>query len=238
MSPSELDLLCEQCGYVLNNLPPDGRCPECGGLIAESSPSLRAPSAWEQTLTRDWRAFLATTLQVIFVPSQFFRSLAIHVPEDRSGSFALIHGAIASLLLGAAGAVHFEWLLTLTGRPRVFPWGVSCVLLAILTFVTLAGVTLIAARLTHWEATYRGLRMPLPVVRRALRYHAAHYLPVAIVTCLVVLGFHELVQRRYIDAASHDLHYIYTLGATAIVAAIYLFYTYWIGMRNLMYANR
>lgn len=238
LSPSELDLLCEQCGYVLNNLPADGRCPECGALIAESSPILRLPSPWEQGARPRLGSFVTTTQQVIFSPSRFFRSLEISGPADRSGSFAMLHATLASLLFGAAGAVHIDWLLTLTGHPKVLPAPVTGIALAALTFFTLTGVTLIAARLTHWEATYRGLRMPLPVVRRGLRYHAAHYLPVSVLTCVVVFGYKQLVQRSLINSASHDLHYIYTLGGAAILGAIYLFNTYWIGMRNLMYANR
>ena len=32
--------------------------------------------------------------------------------------------------------------------------------------------------------------------------------------------------------------YLYVLSAEVIIGAIYLFQTYWIGMRNMMYANR
>jgi hypothetical protein len=32
--------------------------------------------------------------------------------------------------------------------------------------------------------------------------------------------------------------YLYTLSGEVILAAIYLFWTYWIAMRNIMYANR
>jgi hypothetical protein len=235
-SPSEVDILCEHCGYVLNNLPPDGRCPECGALIAESSPTLRSPSTWEQSDRPDWRGFLQTTLHVIFTPSRFFRSLAIDVPVDRSGSFATIHFLIASALFGIAAEGHLAWLLPFTGYPFVLRWP-GAALAAILTFTTLFFVTDIAARLTHWEASFRGLRMPLQVVRRGLRYHAAHYLPVALATCAIVFGYGEMREHLRIGA-SDDVHYLYTLSGAVIISAAYLFHTYWIGMRNLMYANR
>ena len=32
--------------------------------------------------------------------------------------------------------------------------------------------------------------------------------------------------------------YLYVICAEVILAAVYLFKTYWIGMRNMMYANR
>jgi hypothetical protein len=234
--PSELDLLCERCGYVLNNLPIDSRCPECGSLIAESSPSLRFPAPWERADRPNWRGFWQTTSQVIFSPSGFFRSLAIHVPDDGSASFAMIHFSIASALFGAAAEGHLAWLLPLTGYSSALRWpgGIAAALLA---FVTLLVGTELAARLTNWEATYRGYRMPLPVVRRGMRYHAGHYLPVALCTYAIVLGYRELQQYMKLDAP-FELYYLYTLCGAVILAAAYLFQTYWIGMRNLMYANR
>jgi len=233
---SEQDILCERCGYVLNNLPNEGRCPECGTLIAESSPTRRLPAPWEQDKQPHWRGFLQTTLRVIFTPSSFFRSLAIDVPTDRSGSFATIHCLVASVLFGVAAEAHLAWLLPLMSYSPALRWPGGA-LGAVVAFATLLFVTRVAARLTHWEATYRGLRMPLPVVRRGLRYHTAHYLPVALATCLIVLCFSELREHLLIDPAG-ELHYLYTLSGAVIISAAYLFHTYWIGMRNLMYANR
>jgi hypothetical protein len=238
-SPSELDLLCESCGYVLKNLPAEGRCPECGELISNSLPSLRKPSPWEQGSRPTLQGFVRTTLAVIFVPSRFFRSLSIWTPIDRSRSFALIHQLIASILLGIAGNVHLSWLLTLAApsKKAPFPWYLVAAGVTLAVFLTMAGILIAAARLTHWEATYRGLRMPLPVVKRGLRFHIAHCLPVALVCSAIIFGYYLLMRYRLIDA-SHDLHYLYILSTAAIASAIYLFLTYWISMKNLMYANR
>jgi hypothetical protein len=237
--PSELDLLCESCGYVLKSLPPEGRCPECGELIAHSLPTLRMPSPWEQGAGPTLKGFIRTTLGAIFVPSRFFRSLSISPPNDRSRSFAMIHELIASLLFGLAGNVHLAWLARLVTVPRTIrlPWFIVAAILTVAAFATLTVVTSIAARLTHWEATYRGLRMPLGVVRRGLRFHTAHFLPVAIICCIIIFGYALLMRYRLINS-SHDLHYLYILSAAAIISCIYLFITYWIGMKNLMYANR
>ena len=60
--------------------------------------------------------------------------------------------------------------------------------------------------------------MPLPVVRRGLRYHTAHYLPVAMLSCLIVLGFTQLLERQLINP-SHELHYLYTLCAAVILCS-------------------
>ena len=76
-APEETDLLCENCGYMLNGLPPSGNCPECGTAIDFSiSERLRQPPLWE--IIGDprpkWLRFILTTAQVIFRPKRFYRS--------------------------------------------------------------------------------------------------------------------------------------------------------------------
>ena len=94
----------------------------------------------------------------------------------------------------------------------------------------------LASRLTAWEAAYRGLRLPRAVVERALHYHAAHYLPVAVMIFATVVGYQALI-RLDPNFDRFAVRYLYTLCAEVILSAGYLFITYWKGMRNLMYAN-
>lgn len=44
----EFTLLCERCGYVIEGLPHQGACPECGKPIAESLPERRTGTAWQR----------------------------------------------------------------------------------------------------------------------------------------------------------------------------------------------
>lgn len=48
---SEFTRLCENCGYVLESLPPGPAavCPECGKPLAESDPARRAGSPWQRS---------------------------------------------------------------------------------------------------------------------------------------------------------------------------------------------
>lgn len=232
--PAETDLLCERCGYVLTGLSDQGRCPECGTPIAESTTkNPRRPPAWERNLSAGVvRGFTVTTAAIIFAPAQFFRTMTARAPVDWAIGFALIHWSISSMLMGYALWEHLEWVQS-TGGPRVDVW-LHPVLLVIVILLSLMITTRIATRLTSMEASYRGIRLPLTVVRRAMHYHAAHYLPVAIAALAIILSGQHLMHRVILAPTV----YLYILCGYVIVAAIYLFQTYWIGMRNVMYANR
>lgn len=237
--PAETDLLCEGCGYVLNGLPGNGRCPECGKPTAESSAARRTLPAWEESRPPAARvgAFFSTSAAVLFRPTQFYRTLAIRQDTRQAFLFAQLHWAATSMLLGWAGFAHAVWIFRGDARTAfsLLPW----VALSAIAWLALLLTTLLAARLTHWEASYRGIRLPLAVVRRGMYYHAAHYLPVALAAAATVLSFrHVWLRHQATLSPKYMTHYLYVLCGLVVLAAVYLFKTYWIGMRNMMYANR
>jgi hypothetical protein len=236
--PAETDLLCENCGYVLNGLPPDSRCPECGRPVADSDPALRGPTAWEQTAGEGFAssgAFFSTSADVLFRPSHFYRTLATRTDTAHATTFAQIYWVIASLLFGLAACAHGTWFIFHDPKTPLNP--LACVGLAAVTYIFLVGMTQLAAWLTNWEATYRGYRLTLPVVRRGLRFHAVHYVPVALIAAATVVTYGWLLRNGVLDPVRTTTAYLYTLSAEVILAAIYLFATYWASMRNMMYAN-
>ena len=239
--PAASDLLCEGCGYVLNGLPDDARCPECGKPAAESAPELRQPPTWERPApgSRTPLRFLGTTAAVLFRPARFFRALPPHSDTSGAAQFARIHYGLASLLLGGAALAHFDWFVTLGGsRQFHIARQVPLLLLSWAAAYAALRVTIrLAAGLTSWEAAYRGYRLPLPVVRRALHYHSAHYLPVGLAAVTTVLGYQVLLARYELGPYSATT-YLYVLSGEVVFFAVYLFLTYWTAMRNLMYANR
>ena len=234
-APGESHWLCEGCGYVLDGLPTESRCPECGKPTSESAGDLRSLPLWERPQDASFFKRLAiTTAQVIFSPSHFYRSLATRSSREQSAAFARIHWTIASILFGIAAWLHFDWSApgSASAIGAVWPWW-TAILLAVASYLFLTLTLALAARLTTWEATYRGIRLPLGVVRRGLDYHAAHYLPVGIVAALTVGTFRAILVRH----PDLVMQYVYLLSAEVIVAAIYLFVTYWKAMRNMMYAS-
>jgi len=247
--PESNDVLCERCGYVLNGLPDDGRCPECGKPIAESAGHNRLPTPWdasaESGIDRS-RGFIRTTLDVILSPRRFYRTFATRASLAAARSFAQLNWWIAAGLFGVAGATHAMWYwssYSAMGTPPLSPGAIAAWLgfvvgLAIVTYLVLDGVTRLAARLTNWEGTYRGYRLPYDVVLRGLYYHSPHYLPVALGTAATVVGFQLLVLIHPDALGGLAVRYLLVLCVEVVVSAGYLFETYWIGMRNMMYANR
>ncbi|HWE01191.1 MAG TPA: hypothetical protein VG326_02185 [Tepidisphaeraceae bacterium] len=236
---TEPDFLCEGCGYTLSGLRAGTNCPECGSSAAISAAALRGPSRWDRPGSGLW-GFVLTTCEVLFHPERFYRSLATRYGRERSKWFAIIHQGIVSLIMGSAFYIHITWFLYLTTWYRVQDL-IGAVTPGILAysaavFVTLAVSTRIAARLTSWEAGYRGLRLPVNVVMRGLDFHAVHYLPVAIVALITVAGWRSLIQWRVLGPTT-NLDYLYLISGEVVASAAYLFWTYWIGMRNMMYAN-
>src|SRR5438309_5263271 len=179
--PADDAILCEGCGYTLDGLPLHSRCPECGKPIAESAgEGSRRPVEWEAGDDGAIGRFARSTAAITFRPSHFFRTSTARGPLGPPRRFAMIHWAVASLLFGAAGAMHWWWyahFIYFDTYPRLVP---VIGLLGALTFVSLWGLTNLAAALTTWEARYRGYRLPKNVVLRGLYYHAAHYTPVAV----------------------------------------------------------
>ena len=243
--PEETALLCEGCGYVLDGLPADSRCPECGRPIAESTGTqTRRPPAWESRGGSPVSRFLKTTTEVLFRPTRFYRTFVTRQPPGASRWFGRIHLGLASLLIGLAAAEHFLWMVRLSASRSVLdlarqPWlhAIATLVMAVVVDQFIYWTTRLAARLTHWEATYRGLRLPLSVVRRGLDYHTVHYIPVALVAAVTVVGYQVLLARGSAGFDSAQ-KYLYLLSGEIVLSALYLFQTYWIGMRNMMYANR
>jgi hypothetical protein len=239
--PAETDILCEGCGYTLNGLPADtGRCPECGKPIAESLGSTRVLPEWERPHRRPIAAFFATSTRAAYSPTKFYRTLATRRDTTAARSFARIHWAIASLMFALAATGHLDWYNHFYATWYRGQWvtRIAFVVLLVGTYAALAGVTGLAARLTNWEGTYRGYRLPLPVVLRGMYYHAVHYFPVALLALLTVLGYRALLDRHVLNAIGTGTTSLYVLCGEVILGAVYLFETYWIGMRNMMYANR
>ena len=237
--PAEGSVLCESCGYTLDGLPDSGNCPECGYPVAKSriDDGRHLPAWEEQAPGRRRLRFLATTAAIIFRPARFYRSLRTRADNATALLFAQAHWFLSALLLGLALTIHEHWYFRflVTGW-HFHPVAVFAVSVVVIYFL-FYGTTHAAAWLTAWEAAYRGIRLPKQVVLRGMYYHTAHYLPVSLLT-LATIGTYAWLCSRDRNWAAHAPRYLMILCVEVLVAAGYLFITYWTGMRGMMYANR
>lgn len=240
--PLEHEVLCEHCGYGLDGLPPSGLCPECGKPIADSTTDdRRIDPPWELPGPLISR-FCRTTIQVIASPTHFFRHIRTRTSASGSRVFALLHHWLAGYFFAIAAVTHVLTMIYSTNN-----WDAAMLLFGTLglatmvtpiTFAAILLVRVVAGKLSVLEARYHGMRLPDVAVTRALHYHAAHLLPVAFVTALLPGIYRAMLFWGAIPRSSSEIPYLYILSGWVVVAAGYLFVTYWAGMKAIMYANR
>jgi len=235
--PSDTDLLCENCGYLLNGLPPEGNCPECGIPIAASTTdSGRTLPDWEAGQDDPVRRFQATLWKVVASPHAFFRTLSVRGDEDRSRRFALLLMVPLILFGSKAVILHYYIQFRLSVPP---PWlNLTMTIPLVPVFVAAAWFAMYFAvvHLTVIEARYWGFRLHDNVVRRALHYLTPHAVLASLLPLLVITVYlcMLLANENY---GLYLAHYLYVLSGSVVVSAIYLFQRYWTAMRAMMRAN-
>lgn len=117
-TPPETGPRCTGCGYSLQHVPADGRCPECSLSTEDSlSPATRPGLAWDVRRSNPVARFLQTAAEVLRYPTKAYGAVLTRGTEARSWRFERI-----VLLIVTVMAVTVAPLLAVSWRrfPFVF----------------------------------------------------------------------------------------------------------------------
>lgn len=153
----EFTLLCERCGYVVDGLPRDGPCPECGTPIADSHPDRRPGSPWQQ------RAGFASWLRTgILMMRHPVRAWAVVRIESTCVGWAQVNRGIAAALIAVVTSARVMRGLIGPDAPAPWSWCVWVLAWLVLTFlfaVLLRVLTAIEHRGVRFFGARRGWRV-------------------------------------------------------------------------------
>ncbi len=218
--------LCEDCGYALKGLNPDGDCPECGLPIAASSPIHRTGPAW-QTKPSPQAAF-NIIIALMLRPGRFFRRMRADGTNTNPRLFLFLTAAA----IGVTWSM-LAWAIAPKGQAWVLIQGISvCLSVIVLTYIEALGVAYFARR--------RGWRVPMRLAERLACYSSIGWVPAAFVMWLAI----RAVANGYIDRWMQRLLGTWEpwqswalLVLIAAVAMMWFEVLVWIGVRQTKHAN-
>jgi hypothetical protein len=252
----EYTLLCERCGYVVEGLPAEGACPECGKPIEESLPERRVGTPWQQSrsganLARTWRMSL-------FHP---IRTLSVLAESPVSDTRLRRWTTLASALLLSFSWWQYGAISVVREEPLSLLVLIALVLIcAVALWPILLGLTQVETWGLGVIAKTRGFRVPINARRAITAHGCVGWLFAGVILCCVMVGLdvlHALLTKPYVEYDPSRPHFdnfeaLYgrrtplwldwlTIATRVIclLAGFLFFETFaWLGLRRLKYANR
>lgn len=89
-------LLCEGCGYVIEGLPRNNVCPECGRSIESSLPEARIGTIWQRADNPGWREAWQTMRAMLWRPKSIIDT--VRIDDHRSWDLLTWCAKVASLI--------------------------------------------------------------------------------------------------------------------------------------------
>ena len=207
----EFELLCERCGYVVDGLPAEGMCPECGRTIESSMPESRQGSPWQRGPSA-W-SWLSTLWFVLVHPLRMARTIGIGVGGIRR--LQTVNVAAASVVVGLGLGIAQHRFLVLeslglvraAGGPNGGEPGARIVAVAILgavaAFALISGLTAIERLGIRFFGRVHKARVTECIARALTAHASAAWLAGAV---LFVLGLavgtwvHEVAMEQNVGA--------------------------------------
>jgi hypothetical protein len=241
--PAESDLLCETCGYVIQGLPLEGNCPECGVPIERSLPANRDGSAWQRRPSIG--TWISTNYSMLRRPVQVFEQL--RVDGLHRWSLLLINVFVAATLLS------LPWTGVLIGDPAraartapawirslIFARSLSAQVLAVAA--ALFVLTAIEAAGIRFFGTRRGWRITRNVAWQVCTHASVGWIVAAVLTLLALIvwlnisyfGLASWLERK----GTWGTVIFAAVPASGFLAGLLVFESLvYLGMRRCRFAN-
>lgn len=221
--------LCEDCGYVLEGLPPSASCSECGRPVAASLPSARAGSPWQRRPSI--ASYILTNEAALRRPRELFSQIRL---ERRSGTTLLVLNSLAAGFLIAAiwsGAFYFDpvraartarWPMDLLIYAWAIPLEVAVLALVFvgMTVVEYLGIRFFAAR-RQWRLTPEGAWQVC--CHASVGWIIFAFLPMLAMSLAYVLNLHVgTVMGKIVSLASAGQFSLGTLASATLFCSALL----------------
>lgn len=249
----EYTLLCERCGYVVDGLPEDGVCPECGFEIARSLPANRPGTPWQQH--PGFRSMLTTSSATLRHPVRTLDTLAVTPPRIRT--LVWLAALPFGQLMGIALLLIFEIDRPLSNggsmswTPGSAPGALALgmILGAILTPIAaavLVGLTWVEARGLVIFSAQRGGRVYPELAHSIVRHGAAGWL-VSGIGALMMLPLAWALETEVgwsfghpKDGTPQTWTVVSAIAGLGIALLGFLGFEFfaWLGLRRCKFANR
>ena len=250
----EFELLCERCGYVVEGLPREGNCPECGRSIESSLPGARAGSPWQRG--PGVASWIKTAAQTLRSPRRLVRNVQIEARTTKtlrrtntviaSGLVSVVPAAIYYMQLLRAEAPYIMRELTWDWADSMVGWlGWSAVTLAgfVVAWLTLVILTKIESSGIRLYGRVHKTRIT-PTVALALTAHASIGWVVSGVLVSAGfgtgLGLYEIAMHRNVDVfrGVMMLAPIWMPVLGGLVGLLTFEMIVYLGVRGCRFANR
>ncbi len=237
----EYTLLCERCGYVIEGLPHEGACPECGKAIAESLPERRVGTPWQRGPSMV--SLFATAWFTVRHPYGTLDVMRAGEAANRRLRFAYNASAGGLVGLGVlAWVVPMIFIPFVPGdkqSPETAAWhvafaGIACLLIAVVAYLMFEVFTEIETRGVRFFAARRGFRLT-PAMAQAVGAHGS--------VGWVIAGVGAPLSALYVPFAleyAPEESIMMVLGGLGLGGAGFLFFEAfaYLGLRRCKFANR
>jgi len=220
------DTLCEDCGYALKGLQPQGDCPECGLAIEASSPVIRTGPGWQDKPGP--QPGLNILMALIRDPKHFFRTMRV----DGSNSYPRLFLILTAAGIGLGWFVGARWGYGADAESAMIQTGIVALSVMVLSYIEALGVVFFSRR--------RGWRVRMRLAERIVCYCSIAWVPAALVVGLALI----LNAQGMIDRAMRGLLGVWgtwqSVELMVLIGAIAMLWfeiLVWIGVRQTRHAN-